>query len=484
MMSSTPRAPSPPSPERTRAPGPLAPLLAVSLPLLAPALLTAGACSGEGETGPADTSPAADSDSGAWPSEHAFSLSGEAPTNLIVISVDTLQVRRLGRYSGGDTSPFLDGLLAEGVALDNHRSCSNWTFASVICAMGGRDPMELGHVPTGTGTAPEPVPEGTRMFGSFLAERGYRSTLVTSNPFLSDSMHTAPGFDTVIEALSEDADALFARSLDEIDALEAAGGPWAFHVHAIDPHLPYAPPDAYLDGLEALEPVDYDLGDMNSVNAMRSEFAGLSPEERALIIAHMSVRYEGTIRYWDDELAAFFSALEARGALDDALVVLWSDHGEQVYERDGESIGHGISLYDLENRALAAYWAPGLAPVAWEGPTGHKDLLAGIWAVMGWEPEPEFTGLPAGAAADDRALFGITYQQAITLQSVIQGGDKLIYSWTGAAWLYDLAADPEEADDLSELRPDRVAELWALLEPEAQRLYEEFYPDGPAPIAP
>ncbi len=436
------------------------------------------------DTDRADDTAGADTDRDPPADSPIISFDGPAPTNLILISVDTLQMARVGRYSGDDTTPFLDGLLAEGVALDDHRSCSNWTFASVICAMGGRDPMEVGHVPTGTTEEPQPVPEGTAFLTSYLVDRGYSTALVTTNPFLGPNFNTVPGVQTIIETLNEDATTTFSAGLDALDGLQSGSEPWALMVHTIDPHMPYAPPDEYLTEVNELPEVDFDLSNNGQVQAMRDNWNRLPASERALLIQHMSLRYDASLRYWDDELAAFFSALEARGALDDALVVLWSDHGEQVYERDEETVGHGISLYDLENRALAALWAPGLAPAAWTGPTGHKDLLPTIWAAMGWPLEEEFTGLPAGTAEDDRALFGITYQGDITEQSVIQDGDKLIYHWQGFMQLYDLVADPNEIQDISESDPDRTAALWALLEPEVERLHDEFYPTGAVPTEP
>jgi len=103
---------------------------------------------------------------------------------------------------------------------------------------------------------------------------------------------------------------------------------------------------------------------------------------------------------------------------------------------------------------------------------------------MGWEPEPEFTGVPVGAADPERALYGITYQDTVTLQSVTQNNRKLIYNWTGALELYDLAEDPEELNELSRVRPSETMALWRSLKPYTNRLHEEFYPDGPSPHAP
>ena len=69
------------------------------------------------------------------------------PKNLLVISLDTYRKDHMARY--GDTrnlTPFLDSIAANGLALDNHQSCSNWTYPGVVCAMDGRSPLEYGFV--------------------------------------------------------------------------------------------------------------------------------------------------------------------------------------------------------------------------------------------------------------------------------------------------------------------------------------------------
>lgn len=53
--------------------------------------------------------------------------------------------------------------------------------------------------------------------------------------------------------------------------------------------------------------------------------------------------YEGSIRYLDDQLERLFSTLRRRGVLDNTVVVVTSDHGEQFDEHGLK--GHGNSLY-------------------------------------------------------------------------------------------------------------------------------------------
>ena len=65
---------------------------------------------------------------------------GTPPTNVLLVSLDTLRRDRVGRYGGGANTPFLDALFDRSIVLDNHRSCSDWTAPSMTCALTGLFP--------------------------------------------------------------------------------------------------------------------------------------------------------------------------------------------------------------------------------------------------------------------------------------------------------------------------------------------------------
>jgi arylsulfatase A-like enzyme len=61
-------------------------------------------------------------------------------------------------------------------------------------------------------------------------------------------------------------------------------------------------------------------------------------------LARMRHLYRRSIRYMDDWLGSFVESLDAQGALADTLVVVTSDHGENLGE--GGLLGHSFSLDD------------------------------------------------------------------------------------------------------------------------------------------
>ena len=147
------------------------------------ALTTLLACTG---SAPSDDSV------DATPTDTFPSFYGTPPKNLLVISLDTFRRDHMARY--GDTrnlTPFLDGIAQNSMAMDDHQSCSNWTFPGVICAMDGRSPLEYDFVPS---FAREPVPDrGT--LASWLSDAGYHTIMITSNGWLYDDTNVAYGYD-------------------------------------------------------------------------------------------------------------------------------------------------------------------------------------------------------------------------------------------------------------------------------------------------
>ncbi|HHO54413.1 MAG TPA: hypothetical protein ENK18_26970, partial [Deltaproteobacteria bacterium] len=190
------------------------------------------------------------------------------PTNLLMISIDTLRLDQLSRWRerwpGPEPGPmpFLDGLIAEGVVLDDHMSCSNWTFHAATCTVAGSDPLSWGFVPTATAAGiGAPVPPRA-FLADWLGEAGFHTILVTTNTLFSERHGNGTGYHT--HRLTDDAgvtpalDAA-AQGLELLEAARADGVErWMLHLHLIDPHRPYAPPEAYRGGWSP-PPTPYDL---------------------------------------------------------------------------------------------------------------------------------------------------------------------------------------------------------------------------------
>ncbi len=394
-----------------------------------------------------------------------------APRDLVMISVDTLRRDHVGALAGrGDLTPNLDALLGESVLLAAHQSCANWTYASVMCALAGRSTVDIGYDPPVNpekAAAPPPLPVAPGFLPEMLRDAGFDRGLVAANQILCADTGIGVGH-RLLDCAGGDAATVVDKSLSMAEALDASGRRF-LHVHLMDPHMPYSPPEAYLGGLDALGTTRWDLGTTDGANQALEAWPTLDAAERELVEAHIRVRYEGEVRYLDDQLAVLMDGLAERGLLEDALVVFWADHGEQLFERD--HLGHGSSLHVEENASVLAFAADGVAPVRWEEPTTHADLVPTVLSALGVEPPPNLTGFAVGTASAHRPVFALqTHVYDAPRQSVTLDGWRLIYRWDGPRWLYDVRTDPEEHIDLHDRQEAVEQRLWLALLPELERV--------------
>lgn len=398
---------------------------------------------------------------------------GRVPRNLLMVSIDTFRKDHLDLYSDRERAPFLSALARRGFVLDDHTQCSNWTFASTVCTLRGTDTVDGGFIPRLSRMAP-PVPADTPFLAGWLADAGFHTVLVSGNAWISPSWGTTQGYDVVRVPHNAGARHLFELGAEAVEAAVGGDEPWFLHIHLIEPHAPYDPPSAYLTGLDGLPPVPWDLSQKAEHYDANLLWPNLPEEARAALEQHLRVRYEGEIRWLDDQLAAAFSDLARRGLLRDTLVVFWTDHGEQFWEHGYQS--HAYTLHGEEVDGVAFFWAENIVPGRFTEPTAAIDLVPTLLTLWDLPVPPEVTGLPVGSAPADRPRFATAAARLGVVQMVERQGLKLTYSWLGAARLYDRRVDPHEQHDLFDPDDPRARALWSLLEPYAERA-EPWIPD-------
>ena len=455
------------------------------------------ACTSGGveDTAPGSTPPGGDTDTSEPGTSACSPIDGPgeqeplipvlgADTNLLILSIDTLRKDRVGRYTDLDTTPFLDGWLADSLVLEEHRSCSDWTAPSMLCAFTGTTPTEAGYEPhAGTDTILVDLPSNLETLTSWLVESNRVPAVVTANAVVAE-MHPADVDPRAVTLLDrEPASTIVDTGLVVLESLQRLGTPWFLQLHFNDPHSPYDPPPEYLDGLDGLPESPVDLTDESAIVALASDPSSLGEQELALVVQHAEVRYQGEVRYLDDQLKRLWGELEGLGIPQDTLVVLLSDHGEQFFEHD--SFTHGMTLHLEEVDAIAAIRAPGLEPGVWEGPTAHQDLAPTILTALGLASPAGVTAPVLGTAAADRSRHGFRqYREVPPLHVLTRGTHRLFYDWTGERSYHDLAVDPLEQVDSYDSENTEVLCLWEQLTPwieRAQQFMGDYTPVAPSP---
>jgi arylsulfatase A-like enzyme len=419
-----------------------------------------------------------DSDPIVDPRDSILQFSGGLPRNLLVISLDTLRLDRIGFFDGSMTTPFLDGRLRESVVLTDLRGCSNWTYSSLLCLFTGQSTVDLGFEPVTADALAPSVPDRLDMLPLWLRQAGFRTTVVGGSPFLSPEpgIITAEGFQTVVyddwggDALFPPAKWTIENGLDQAARLrEDPETPWYLHLHFMDPHSPFDAPESYRADIVDLDPIPYDLTNAEQYGQAQRDYQSMSEDEKNLVLAHMDAHYRGDIRYLDDQLAGMWKGLDALGALDDTLVLFWSDHGEQYW--DHNQLGHGMGLYQEENRTLGAFWAWGLERGLLHQPAQHQDLAPTLLTVFGVRQPGSITGLPLRDIAADRLRTAFRYNSGAPARFMVSRENQvLFYSGDGKKYFHDAKADPLELRDIYDVvNPDLIA-LWDDMDEQIDRV--------------
>lgn len=399
-------------------------------------------------------------------------FTGRRPKNLLFVSIDTTRRDHFGDFSPTVYTPFFADWMSRSVVLEDHQQCSDWTYASTSCTLIGRYHEENGFAPELRADT-VPFPDGQVTLASRLHEHGYYSMLLSPNSWLGTKWNNAQGYDDPTPPGTGRAAEVFEVGRARLEAAKAEGhDKWFLHLHLMEPHAPYVPPpEYYADELAGVPPLPegWSLDTQDEHYAIVNRWPALTPDEQALLEKHLRARYHGELRFLDEQVEAQIAAFDEAGLLDDTLVVVWTDHGEQFYERGRES--HAWHLNAEENDAVMFLWAKNLAPARWTGPTHAVDLVPTVLDALGYSPnDPTLSGSVLGTAPADRPRFGMSVARSGVLQSVTKDDRKLIFDWKGTVTAFDRGADRYEAVDVFDATDPRDQALWDLLVPRVQAM--------------
>jgi len=230
--------------------------------------------------------------------------------------------------------------------------------------------------------------------------------------------------------------------------------PFFLYMHTIDPHVPYRPPQSFL---EMYDPDPY-AGpvDFRKTNELLEKIKIGSMKLNARDKVHLEALYDGEISYHDVHFAATLRALKERGLEDETAIVVTADHGEEFW--DHGSVGHGHSVYDELLHVPMIVRIPGLTEGKQRLPDSVSliDVMPTLLDAAGQEKPEHLVGesflreLQGHGSSAPRATVSGFMKSWRTLAV---GSIKLIQRAPENMWLYDVADDPGETRDLAKERP-------------------------------
>ena len=413
--------------------------------------------------------------------------SGDDRPNVLLIVMDTVRADRCSlKGEPRATTPGLERLAAEGVVFRDAWSPAGWTPPAHASLFTGLRPDHHG-VLIGNSLH---LDEERVTLAELLRDAGYRTTCLSNNVHIAPEFGMTQGFERVVTP-NDRPDAVYptcrwahAEALESAIAARDADVPFFIFVNDMEAHLPYTPPEAIQDRFLSGE---YELWEQIRArefdgDAAQDHTVGRKrvPQRMARLLDDL---YRAEIACLDEQIEKLVRDLEREGILDDTVIVITSDHGENLGDHD--LFGHKASLHkSIRHVPLLIRFPDAFDPGGVVEETVRlEDILPTLLELCG-VPGP--AGIQGASLLRDlpgriaRAAYGRSggnleipevpedleidlYRFTLSIRSVYDGRHHLIRYSDGRTELYDVAADPAEAEDLSDRRPDLVERLIPLL---------------------
>ncbi len=410
-----------------------------------------------------------------WQEHRALSRLGPAAPgapNVLLIIWDTVRDQNVS-LAGYErpTTPELARTAAAGAHFTMAFATAPWTLPSHASMFTGQRPLLTGTTMKG------PLNDRYPTLAGVLGRHGYRTGGFVANTYYATREHGLDrGFQHYEDyRLTSLGTALIASQLGSVlldqdwvrrlvgywnlpgrktaarvnrDFLRWAGRgerPFFAFLNYLDAHQPYLPPAPWQEKMGALpNPGFHPRTRHATVNQM-------TPAE----IAWSERTYDAAIAYEDHETAQLLEALRRRGLLDGTLVIIASDHGEHFGEHG--RIAHMNSMYRqlLQVPLVIRYPAAVPAGVTVTAPVSLGDLPSTILdlavirdSVFPGRSLARFWGqTPADPDSVIFSEMGNPYPPLAI--SLVAGGYHYVKWFNAPPELYNLAADPQEQDNLA-----------------------------------
>lgn len=406
--------------------------------------------------------------------------------NLLILCIDTLRADHLGAYGyDRDTSPRIDALATQGTLFENASAQAPWTVPATASLLTSLYPSQHGAEVEGEvkqlgETPPNQLRAGVATLGQILKNDGLHTALLSANPYLYGRFKR--GFDlAVVER--QDAGRLTGTALEWLR--QNRDQRWFLYMQFMDLHQPIEPPEPYFSmfpagaGGERL-PTHTDWRYPRLEDPTDPDFQRFRDHKVAL--------YDGALRYVDAQIGRIVDTLRELDLLDDTLVVITADHGEEFWDhweigrllghdpRGIWGIGHGHSMFNELLHVPLILRGPSVASGRRSDcPVRHLDVAPTALEQLALSPEPVMRGISlqrwiapggGGDACPDLPQIAESPAYGPDSRAVTWRGRKLIERADGVRMLFDLREDPGERHNRIGQEPVAAEALTGILERE------------------
>ncbi len=448
--------------------------------------------------------------------------------NILFIILDATRADACSCYGNPfSTTPALDQLATEGTLFEQAISPAPWTLPALASLFTGLYPSQTGIY------TKRKLDKSFLSLPTLLKQAGYRTFGISNNDWMSVDFGLQQGFDVMhklwqLIQTKEDITTLSLTENDPANLLAQAlpkrllsgnmvknvlntffyrygrrfrdygasrtlsplarwireqGEPWFAFVHYFDSHLEYKPPIKWArrfvhNGEQAEKFLKADQWRITW-----RHIAGLDRLSASQLETWREL-YLAEVAYTDYYMGQLIDWLRETGCLDNTLVIVTADHGENLGEHN--LLNHQYCVYDtlLHVPLVIRYPALFARGQRMTALVQTLDLFATMLEVAGVDPQPvpsrtllsdaappfiisEY-GTPHPPHPGALARFGLTRSDLIRFErgftSIRMDNWKLIIGTDAAVELYNLEHDPREEDNLVARFPQQVDVLRLQLE--------------------
>lgn len=432
--------------------------------------------------------------------------------NVVLIVLDTTRRDYLGCYGHpGGLTPELDRIAAEGVVYEDAFSAAPWTVPSHAS-------MFTGLYPTSHGCSYERhlwLDDEFVTLAEMLRDEGYQTLALNSNLYLPNC-NLLQGFDTMVQLPGRYGSGLALQPLAAVAGAPARWMDWGaaaapiqftkwlaevrlsdrpffLFINLFEAHSPYLPP--YSERASYLpQDVDYLAATAFArdfepyVNQIRRT---RDPETARLVQS----LYRGEVRYQDKCLGDILALLRAHADLDNTLLIITADHGDNLGEQGRWDHVHAINDALIHVPLIIRYPPRFPGGIRLSGLCQTVDLIRTVNGVLRPDPHDrsrsgrslipsEFT--PRAFVVAQTGPFVIQLPKVeeylgfqvnmadfnISRHTLRTDLFKFVVLSNGRLYLHDLAIDPTEQVNLLDAQPDLATafvdrlEQWTAAQPD------------------
>lgn len=387
--------------------------------------------------------------------------------NIFLIVIDCLRGDYLNWGNNSKDSSFLNSLAKHSLYSPYHYTTSPWTYPAVLSILfglypehhGGRiESNEIRHFLKKD--IPYKYYDDLFSITDIIEKIGYKTHYFSS--IITADLAVKGLFENTFCQLKFSAEELFGEVRKTINNHSRYN---FFYLQLGDLHVPINIKQRYLkkyqvdSGLEEIE--NWNFG--QRLDRKKKGYNNYKSNRINL--------YKAALEYVDDQIQSFYSFLEKNKLLEDSLVIITSDHGEEFWDhvkiegelfedpRNIEGIGHGHSLFEELVRVPLIISSSKIKPQQLDFTTSHVDIFPTIIDILKLKTDVNSDGM--SVMNMDKKMMRPIFLGEIAYGFEQKG--RLYYPWKVIAcpakgWkkAYNIQKDPIEQKDVYQSMPKEL----------------------------